>query len=196
MFGQLGLELSEEDVRETMGFCIDEAVLHWWRRFPWTGAEPDEVARRITTRVVNLVATEGRPMPGALEAVARCGRWEIPVAVCSGSSEVVMAAALHRLGLESDVAAWHSAEFEPFGKPHPGAYITTAAKLGLDPADCLAVEDSFNGAIAGKAARMRVVVVPEPVTRASPRWGFCDALLDSLDEFDADLLRRLTVAPA
>ena len=60
-------------------------------------------------------------------------RLALPVAVCSGSYGVVMAAALRRLGLEADVAAWHSAEFEPYGKPHPGAYITTAAKLGLDP---------------------------------------------------------------
>jgi mannitol-1-/sugar-/sorbitol-6-/2-deoxyglucose-6-phosphatase len=191
VFGDLGLDLADDDVRETMGLRIDEAVDHWWRRFPWTGMAPPEVAARITARVAELVAAEGRPMPGALEAVSLCVRLALPVAVCSGSSGVVMVAALRRLGLEADVAAWHSAEFEPYGKPHPGAYLTTAAKLGLDPLDCLAVEDSFNGAIAAKAARMRVVVVPERATRDSPRWGFCDARLDSLEGFGADLLERL-----
>jgi sugar-phosphatase len=194
IFGHLGLELTDDDVRETMGLRIDEAVRHWWERFPWAAPAPAEVAARITARVAELVAAEGRPMPGALEAVSLCVRALIPVAVCSGSSEVVMVAALRRLGLESDIAAWHSAEFEAYGKPHPGAYLTTAAKLGLDPLDCLAVEDSFNGAIAAKAARMRVVVVPEPATRASPRWGFCDACIDSLEEFGPDLLGRLSGA--
>jgi len=196
VFGEVGLALSDDDVRETMGLRIDDAVRHWWTRSPWDRIEPDEVALRITARVADLITAEGRPMPGALEAVARCTRWALPVAVCSGSSEMVMAAALHRLGLESEVTAWHSAEFEPFGKPHPGAYVTTVAKLGLETLDCLAVEDSFNGAIAAKAARMRVVVVPEPSTRESPRWGFCDARLDSLDEFDADLLGRLSETSA
>jgi mannitol-1-/sugar-/sorbitol-6-/2-deoxyglucose-6-phosphatase len=177
-----------------MGLRIDEAVRHWWERFPWAGAAPSEVAARVTARVAQLVTAEGRPMPGALESVAFCARAGIPVAVCSGSSEVVMVAALRRLGLQSDIAAWHSAEFEPYGKPHPGAYLTTAAKLGLEPLDCLAVEDSFNGAIAAKAARMRVVVVPEPATRDSPRWGFCDAILDSLEDFGPDLLDRLSGA--
>ena len=75
---------------------------------------------------------------------------------------------------------WHSAEWEPLGKPHPGAYLSTAAKLGMDPTACVAVEDSFNGAISAKAARMRVVAVPEPAGLDSPRWGFCDAVLPSL----------------
>jgi mannitol-1-/sugar-/sorbitol-6-/2-deoxyglucose-6-phosphatase len=194
IFGDLGLELTDDDVRETMGLRIDEAVRHWWERFPWTGPTPADVATRTTARVAELITARGRPMPGALEAVTLCVREGIPVAVCSGSSEVVMVAALRRLGLESDIAAWHSAEFETSGKPHPAAYLTTAAKLGLDPLDCLAVEDSFNGAIAAKAARMRVIVVPEAATRDSPRWGFCDARLDSLEEFGPDLLGRLSGA--
>jgi len=174
-----------------MGMRLPEAIDHWRVRFPWTGPEPAEVESRISTRVANLVATGGRPMPGALDAVARCTRWGLPVGVCSGSSQPVMAAALGRLGLESQVAVWHSAESEPYGKPHPACYLTTAAALGVDPAECLAVEDSFNGAIAAKAARMRVVVVPEAGTRDSPRWGFCDARLDSLEAFDDELLRGL-----
>ena len=115
-------------------------------------------------------------MPGALESLSLCARLSLPVAVCSGSYAMVIEAALIRLGIASDVSVWHSAEWEPLGKPHPGSYLSTAAKLGVDPTGCLAVEDSFNGAIAAKAARMRVVVVPEPDALGSPRWGFCDAL--------------------
>ena len=102
------------------------------------------------------------------------------MAVCSGSYAVVIEAALDRLGIASAVTVWHSAEWEPLGKPHPGAYLSTAAKLGVDPTGCLAVEDSFNGAVSAKAARMRVVAVPEPdawthpggasATPSSPAW--------------------------
>ncbi len=130
-------------------------------------------------------------MPGALEAVALCGRRSLPVAVCSGSYAVVIAAALDRLGIASAVTVWHSAEWEPLGKPHPGAFLSTAAKLGVDPVACLAVEDSFNGAVSAKAARMRVVAVPEPAALSSPRWGMCDAVLSSLVELDEALLSSL-----
>jgi HAD superfamily hydrolase (TIGR01509 family) len=174
-----------------MGLRIDDAVRHWWVRFPWTGPTPVEVERIITTRVAELITQSGRPMPGALEAVALCGRLALPVAVCSGSYAVVIDAALSRLGIEEAVTVWHSAEWEPLGKPHPGAYLSTAAKLGVDPTGCLALEDSFNGAISAKAARMRVVAVPEPAAFDSPRWGFCDARLASMAQFDEPLLRSL-----
>ncbi len=191
MFGALGLSLDEAELRETMGLRIDDAVRHWWERRPWAGMAPVEVERAITSRVAEMVRTSGTSMPGALEAMALCHRLALPVAVCSGSYAVVVEAALRRLGIESRVAAWHSAEREPLGKPHPGAYLSTAAKLGVEPTGCLAVEDSFNGAIAAKAARMRVVAVPEPASFASARWGFCEARLSSLAEFDEELIRSL-----
>lgn len=191
VFGALGLDLDEDQLRETMGLRIDDAVAHWWERRPWEGMAPVEVERMITARVVELVTTTGTPLPGSLEAVALCDRLGLPVGVCSDSYAEVVEAALRRLGLETVVRAWHSAEWEPLGKPHPGAYLSTAAKLGVAATACLAVEDSFHGAIAAKAARMRVVAVPEPATFDSPRWGFCEARLGSLTEFDEGLLRSL-----
>ena len=191
VFGRLGLHLTESEVRQTMGLRIDDAVRYWWERFPWTGPSPVEVERAITASVADIIAAEGAPMPGSVEALALCRRLGLEVAVCSGSYAVVIEAALRRLDIESLVSVWHSAEWEPLGKPHPGSYLTTADKLGLDPVTCLAVEDSFNGAITAKAARMRVVVVPEGSALSSPRWGFCDAVLASLEAFDQSLLRSL-----
>jgi HAD superfamily hydrolase (TIGR01509 family) len=188
VFGSVGLQLSETDTRQTMGLRIDDAVRHWWDRHPWAGLTPLEVERATTQRVAELITLEGEPMPGALEAVDLCARLSLPVAVCSGSYAVVIEAALRRLDIASQVTVWHSAEWEPLGKPHPGSYLSTAAKLGIHPALCLAVEDSFNGAISAKAARMRVVAVPEKSAAGSLRWGFCDAVLDSLDGFDEGLL--------
>jgi sugar-phosphatase len=191
VFGSLGLDLTEQDVRQTMGLRIDDAVHHWWVRSPWEGMTPTEVERAVTARVAELIGEGGEPMPGALDAVAMCGRLALPVAVCSGSYAVVVQAALDRLGITAEVTVWHSAEWEPLGKPHPGAFLSTAAKLGVDPTGCLAVEDSFNGAVSAKAARMRVVAVPEPDAVDSPRWGMCDAVLTSLVGLDEELLRSL-----
>jgi sugar-phosphatase len=152
---------------------------------------PAAVERAVTARVAELIEMSGSPMPGSLEAIALCERLGLPVAVCSGSYAVVIEAAIGRLGIGPAVTVWHSAEWEPLGKPHPGAYLSTAAKLGVGPTGCLAVEDSFNGAVSAKAARMRVVAVPEPAALDSPVWGFCDARLGSLTEFDEALIRSL-----
>ena len=46
------------------------------------------------------------------------------------------------------------------GKPAPDVYLAVAARLGLDPARCVAVEDSSNGVRSAAAAGMAVVAVP------------------------------------
>ena len=196
VFATLGLHLSEADVRQTMGLRIDDAVRHWWDRQPWQAMPPVEVERAVTARVATLIEAEGEPMPGARAVIDLCRHLSIPMAVCSGSYAMVVEAALDRLGITEAISAWHSAEWEPLGKPHPGAYLTTAAKLGVDATACLAFEDSFNGAISAKAARMRVVAVPEPDALGSPRWGFCDLVLDSLVSFDEAALRSIEGGPA
>ena len=55
----------------------------------------------------------------------------------------------------------NSGEKEEMGKPHPALYLGAAHKLGIEPVHCLAFEDSFNGAISAKAARMKLVAVPD-----------------------------------
>jgi len=175
VFATVGLRLTETDVRQTMGLRIDDAVRHWWRRFPWDGMTPAEVERSITGRVAELIVQAGEPMPGSLEAVAICARLSLPVAVCSGSYAVVIEAALRRLGIADAVTTWHSAEWEPLGKPHPGAYLSTAAKLGIDPAGCLA---KLNGRsrVGANIGRLPVGWWPEqrrlftPPSRPAEAW--------------------------
>jgi HAD superfamily hydrolase (TIGR01509 family) len=191
VFARVGVHLTEQDTRQTMGLRIDDAVHHWYERRPWEGMAPVEVERAVTARVAELIEDEGAPMPGALAVIDLCRDRSIPMAVCSGSYAMVIEAALDRLGISASMSAWHSAEWEPLGKPHPGAYLSTAAKMGVDPTACLAFEDSFHGAISAKAARMRVVAVPEPAALSSPRWGFCDLVLGSLESFDGDALGAL-----
>ena len=68
--------------------------------------------------------------------------------------------------------------------------MTTADKLGIAYHRCLVFEDSFNGAIAAKAAGMKVVAVPQGTAYASTRFDFCDAKIKSLTEFDKTYFDR------
>lgn len=66
------------------------------------------------------------------------------------------------------------------GKPHPEPYLVAAAALGLDPRDCIALEDSATGATSAAAAGCRVIVVPSH-TEVPPdgRWTLLPSLADS-----------------
>jgi sugar-phosphatase len=76
----------------------------------------------------------------------------------------------------------HSAEHESYGKPHPAVYLTTAEKLGVNPLKCLVIEDSINGVISGKAARMKVVCIPEKTHYPNPKLILADYTFDSMEE--------------
>ncbi len=71
-------------------------------------------------------------------------------------------------------------------KPHPQVYLNCAA--ALDPQRCVALEDSVNGMIASKAARMRSIVVPEAENSRDPRFALADVKLPSLLALTAENL--------
>ena len=83
----------------------------------------------------------------------------------------------------------HSAEFEPYGKPHPGVFLSAASSLGVRPTRCLVFEDSPAGVLAAKAASMFVVAVPTPEDRGDPVVAVADLILSSLEELSAASLR-------
>lgn len=188
VFGALGVVLDDERCRETTGLRVDEVVEHWYAREPWPDQAGDgSVADTIVARMVQAIGS-APIVPGAAEAVRFCAGQGARLAVASSSPPELIEVALERLGVASLIEVCHSAMEEEFGKPHPAVYLTAAAKLGVAPADCLAVEDSLNGVIAAKAARMRCVAVPD---RESPAFGVADVVLASLSEFGPGLWRQL-----
>ena len=102
-----------------------------------------------------------------------------------------MRAVVEKLGLGGAFDFIHSAEEEEYGKPHPAVYLTTARMLGVAPTECLAIEDSLNGVIAAKSARMKCVAIPSPESRVDSRFTIADATLDSLTEINTELWKRL-----
>jgi sugar-phosphatase len=117
----------------------------------------------------------------------------VRVALASSSAYRLIRAVTERLGLADSFDCVYSAEEEEYGKPHPGVYLTAARRLGVAPTQCLAVEDSFNGVLAAKAARMKCVAVPEPAQRRDPRFCIADVVLDSLAGVGVEVWRALDV---
>jgi sugar-phosphatase len=67
-----------------------------------------------------------------------------------------------------------------------------ASALGAHPLECLCFEDSFNGMIAAKAARMRCVAIPVADQYTLPKWGAADLKLHSLEEFGDTQLNQIS----
>ena len=185
VFATVGVELTAALCAQTMGLRIDEAVDHWHRRWPWDDPPRAEVADRVVAGVAARIAERGEPLAGVDEALDACRRRGLRLALASSSPMPLIEAVLARFGLDGAFEVVVSADAEPYGKPHPGIYLTAADRLGVAPTACVAIEDSLNGVIAAKAARMRAVAIP--LDPADPRFGVADAVITSLADLGAAL---------
>ncbi len=187
-FGEVGITLTEDDCRETMGYRLDEVVELWYTRQPWHSKSKKEVENRILELVIDLVRKEGEPLPGLLNSIDLFKSHGVKLALASSSPMNLINAVLDRLKIRGEFEVVHSAEFEEWGKPHPAVFISAAKKLDVAPQNCLVLEDSFHGLIAGLAAKMRVVAVPDSHWYTNEKLKAADLVLKSLTELSPSVL--------
>ena len=193
-FREVGLELTREMCAQHTGIRVDEVVDIWYGHHPWDLARfpKPQVVQQIINELIRQINDVGQPMAGLEAALDFFQRRNLPLALASSSNRAIIEAVLARLKLGPRFSVIHSAEHEPYGKPHPGVYLSTAEQLGVSPRHCLALEDSINGVIAAKAARMACIAVPDPAHIDDRRFGIADVVLPSLTELDETIWKRLT----
>ncbi|ELY3854670.1 hexitol phosphatase HxpB [Providencia huaxiensis] len=190
VFSQLGVDVSIADtLPDTLGLRIDHVVELWYHASPWQGCSQEEAKQRIIDRVVGLVE-ETRPiLPGVQHAMELCRSMDIKIALASASPLYMLEKVLNLLDIRDYFSAVVSAADLPMSKPHPEVYLKAASELSTKPINCVSLEDSFNGMISAKAARMRSIVVPDSQHFNDPRFGLADIKLTSLNELKAEHLR-------
>jgi sugar-phosphatase len=130
-------------------------------------------------------------MEGTHEVINLIAAQNIPIAIASSSAMDVIYAVLEKVLIRDKIKIICSAEHEQYGKPHPGVYITTAEKLGIDPSQCLTFEDSPNGVLSAKAAKMKCVAVPDRTMIDDRRFCIADLIIYSLKDFTIKHLNNL-----
>jgi HAD superfamily hydrolase (TIGR01509 family) len=129
--------------------------------------DPDDLVHRKDGYYAELIRTELRTMPGAVECLAWMQQKNIPMAIASGSSPRAIAAATAAVGLQHYFAEFVSSldPSVPRSKPHPDVFLEAARRLSIPPHRCLVIEDAQWGVRAAVAANMRVIAVPNDWTR-------------------------------
>lgn len=191
IFGDMGIELSIDMCKKTTGMGAFEMAEFWHEIFPWEGFTLEEVAEQIFEKVNQLINDKGKLLPGVDYILEFFNKLKIKTGVASGSRKDLILNALNKFQLINRFDAIHSAQDETYNKPHPAVYYTIAEILDVKPYECIAFEDSLTGIIAAKAAKMKVVAVPEETERENTKFDIADIKLNSLEEFTNDHLKQL-----
>jgi sugar-phosphatase len=195
IFATVGIHLTRAQCIETTGLPVNDVVAYRHAQNPWNHKSLKQVSDDILTGVERRVRERAVPLDGVMNALEFFKKRRIPTALASSSAMRLITTVLNKFSLENTFTVVHSAEQEEYGKPHPAVFLTTAKHLRISPAHCLVIEDSFNGLIAAKAARMKTVVIPMAEQWNEARFDIADTKLKSLRDFSEQLWNHLKTLP-
>ncbi|MFA9213406.1 MAG: hexitol phosphatase HxpB [Candidatus Methylacidiphilales bacterium] len=187
-FGKLGLTLNDELLRQVMGFRLNEVVEHWYNYQPWGEKNFEAVEADVLEIVQQLIADNANALPGVIDTLKLCKAKGYKIALASSSAMSLINVVVDKLNIRQYFDLLVSAENEPYGKPHPSVFLTTSNQLNVLPTECLVFEDSVNGMVAAKAARMKCIVVPEAEKQNEPYWHLANQKLKTLEDFRIDMV--------
>ena len=184
------IELRESDYAE-----------HWvrfgkgiadWLALRGLQLNPHALRWRKSKHYLDLLASSLRPMDGALELL---NAWH-------GKRKIALASSSYRDAIDGVLAGLGMARFFDVivsgldvaqVKPAPDIFLKAARDLGVEPADCLVLEDAEKGVMAAHLAGMRCIAVPNPYTRHHD-FSKATRVCASLTEITDDFLQSLAAA--
>jgi HAD superfamily hydrolase (TIGR01509 family) len=151
----------------------------------------EEIVEQLLDRVVADVRRSVPWRPGARELLLALREEGVPCALVTMSWARLVDAVLAQLPGDT-FAAVVAGDQVRHGKPHPEPYLTAAARLGVAPGECVAIEDSQTGVASAHAAGAAVVAVPN-VVAIPPGPG--RVVVDTLEGLSPAGLARLVGLP-
>jgi HAD superfamily hydrolase (TIGR01509 family) len=133
------------------------------------------------------------PQPGVVTLISACVSANVALAVASSSKRTWVVTTLRSLGLADLFPVVVTGDDVVHGKPDPEIYRLTAARLGIRPERCIAIEDAPNGVTSAHRAGMTVLGVRTPYTAHLSLDGALRSV-DSLEDVDLEAL--LNTSPA
>ncbi|MHB9036527.1 MAG: HAD family hydrolase [Armatimonadota bacterium] len=149
----------------------------------------EEAVERKRRSYFDLINGKMEMLPGVRSLIDGLYDLGIRQAIASGASVIEVKAILKEFGISDRFGAVVACEDVSRGKPDPEPFLTAASRLGIDPANCLVIEDGEYGTRAAKTCGMRVVAVTNTQTRDD--LAAADVIVDSLEEICASTVLDL-----
>lgn len=193
IFSGKGLHLSLQQYETTTGLRTSEFLEHWFIHFDLDKSLIKTWENSLFEIVIHKVKTKAKMMPGVDYILNFFEQQNFKIGLATSSPASLIDAVVEIGGIKDFFQAITSAQDLPYGKPNPQVYLNCAKALKSDPSECICFEDSINGMIAAKAAKMKCVVVPAPSQAKDLRWSLADLQLSSLQNFGQLHLERFQV---
>lgn len=190
-FGDVGLCLTEDMCKQTIGMRIQDTIAYWYGREPWQNPDFESLEKNIKAEVKHEIMSNGCALDGVYSILEFFNNKGVHMAVASSSPPDIISTVLSKLRITHYFSVIRSAQQEKRGKPYPDVYRNTLLKLRVPPQSCLAFEDSVTGLRSSRAADIKTVVVPESESYCDEGFLEADMKLTTLADFGDEELNIL-----
>ena len=178
-----GYNMTKEETLKVLGFTKANIYQFWIDYFQGTNVDGKKLVDDHYEYIENVLYTVGPgKMPYVEELLKYLRENNYKIAVASSSDTADIKNNLEKTKLEKYIDEIASGAEVENGKPAPDVFLLAAKRLGVDPKDCLILEDSKAGIKAGKASGAMVFMVPDMFTVDKECEDIADRILTNLGE--------------
>lgn len=156
VFSSLGVIVDSEFTSLTKTMTTVEVTKFWYEKFPWESKSMEQVEEMVVSRVIEMIKESGSEIEGIESFIEKLKSNGFKIGLATNSPYKIIPIVLKKAGISEYFDILFSAEFVEFGKPDPAVYLMTSKKLGINPENCIVIEDSYSGMLAAKKAGMKV----------------------------------------
>ena len=187
-FRKRGVNFTEDDFKHRFGQRNDTII----RDAIGESISPDEVDTIAGEKEADYrrrVAQNLKPLPGVIALINSLTADGVKMAIASSAPPENIQLVTRGLGIDNCFQAivWGREVTE--GKPSPQAFLLAASKLGIEPRNCLVIEDAIAGVTAAKQAGMKCLAVTNTHPRTSLKEA--DLIVDTLEKVSTNGLVAL-----
>ena len=157
-----GYDMTKEETLFVLGFTTKSIYEFWENYFKNSDVSGKQLVDDHYKYIENILFTTGpRKMPYIEELLKYLKDSNYKVAVASSSNMNHIINNMEKTGLKKYIDEFSSGAEVENGKPAPDVFLLAAERLGVKPEECLVLEDSKAGVIAGSSAGAKVIMVPD-----------------------------------
>ena len=157
-----GYDMTKEETLLVLGFTTKSIYDFWENYFKNSDVSGKRLVDNHYKYIEDILFTTGpRKMPYIEELLKYLKNSNYKVAVASSSSMNHIINNMEKTGLKKYIDEFASGTEVENGKPAPDVFLLAAKRLGVKPEECLVLEDSKAGVIAGSSAGAKVIMIPD-----------------------------------
>ena len=182
IFRKRGAEFTIEDFKHSFGLRNDTII----RNILWeetAQGETEAIAQEKEETFRSMIGQKIKPLPGAVELIKSLRENRFKIAIASSAPMENIQLITGSLGIDNCFQSIVTGQDVTEGKPSPQGFLLAAQRLGVEPKNCLVIEDAVAGVTAAKRAGMPCLAI----TNTHPRQSLKEA------DFIGNTLEKVTI---